>query len=533
MKCSTYHIGLVGSLACAAVASAQPPALPLRWTNDFVIRLGDDTLVVERVTRNDTRLASDLMNRQQRVRIGVIMTTQPDGLVSHLESTVRHAADAPAADPLQVATATFTSDTVLLATSAGAASSKRLPVPPGTLPFINLSAASLEQIFVRARALGRGPITIPVFAMVGGQVRTMTVQWIGADSAVLLIGTEVRAQVSPAGELLGAIIPAQGVRFSRTGASDNTAPRAADRPDYSAPKGAPFTAEDVQLRNVKAGIVLAGTLTMPRHAPGTRVPAVVMITGSGAEDRDEATPALPGWKPFRQIADTLGRRGIAVLRLDDRGVGGSDRGSPDATSADFADDIRAGLQYLRTRPDVDPSKLGLIGHSEGGMIAPMIAATDRRLHGIVLIAGPSHTGRAISDAQVRDAIAAQGVRGGALDSAIARNAVARDALLAKTPWLKFWFDYDPLPTAKRVHVPVLIVQGATDQQVSPDQALELAQALHSGGNRSVSVKMIPATNHLLVYDVDGSPSNYKKLPSLSVNPALLGAVADWLAKWAH
>jgi uncharacterized protein len=106
-------------------------------------------------------------------------------------------------------------------------------------------------------------------------------------------------------------------------------------PDYSAPNDAPYSAEEVRVTS-PPGVGLAGTLTMPQHAAGARVPAVVMITGSGPQDRDEATPAIPGWRPFREIADTLGRRGIAVLRMDDRGVGGSDHGPAGATSAGFA-----------------------------------------------------------------------------------------------------------------------------------------------------------------------------------------------------
>lgn len=529
---------ITSQLVLASLSSAQQPALATRsaarWTNDFVVLAGNDTLTAERVTRTEQRLESDFVSRQQGVRINMVMAVGADGLVSRMETSVRKASDAPTAAPLQQAVVTFTRDSALLSMGAGATTpSQRFAVPPGTIPFVNLSAASLEQILIRAKALGGATATIPVFAIAGAQSLTATVRWIGADSAVILLGAELHASVSPAGELLGAIVPAQNVRFVRTVASATSAPRAMAPPDYSAPPGAPYTAEEVRLRNSKAGITLAGTLTIPRHAAGARVPAVVMITGSGPEDRDEATPALPGWRPFRQIADTLGRRGIAVLRLDDRGVGGSELGSMGATSADFAADIRAGLDYLRTRADIDASKLGLIGHSEGGMIAPMVAATDPSLRGIVLIAGPSRNGRAISDAQVRAAVEASGRRGAALDSAIALNNVARDAQLAKIPWLKFWFEYDPLPTAARVRVPVLIVQGANDTQITADQAEELAKAIRSGGNRDVTVKIIPETNHLLVHDAGGSFSDYGKLKSLSVNPALLGAIADWLAAWAR
>ncbi|MDQ6830224.1 MAG: alpha/beta fold hydrolase [Gemmatimonadota bacterium] len=521
---------VIGGFVLVPALRAQQPTA--RWTSDFVVLAGNDTLTSERLTRSPGRLESDFLSRQQRIRVGMVMTTGADGLVSRLETSIRRATDAATAAPLQQVGMTFARDTLTLSMGIETnATGQHLGMAAGTMPFVNLSAAGLEQLLVRAKALGGASTTIPLFAVAGGQMLSATVKWPTADSAIVSIAgsPDVRASVSPAGQLLGAAVPAQNVRFVRSAASTASAPRPIAPPDYSAPAGAPYTAEDVRVRNAKSGVTLAGTLTMPRHANGARVPAVVMITGSGPEDRDEGTPALPGWRPFRQIADTLGRRGIAVLRLDDRGVGGSEMGPLTATSADFADDIRAGLAYLRMRPDIDASKLGLIGHSEGGMIAPMVAATDTTLRGIVLIAGPSRNGRTISDAQVRAAVEAQGHKGAALDSLIALNNVARDAQLAKIPWLKFWFEYDPLPTAARVRSAVLIVQGANDTQITSDQAEELAKAIRSGGNRDVTVAIIPETNHLLVHDANGSFGDYSKLKSLSVNPAVLGAIADWWA----
>src|SRR5262249_9218930 len=157
--------------------------------------------------------------------------------------------------------------------------------------------------------------------------------------------------------------------------------------------------------------------------------AIVTITGSGTEERDESIPGVKGYRPFRQVADTLGRRGIAVLRLDDRGAGGSDMGPPGPTSADFADDIRAALADLRTRKDIDGDRLGLVGHSEGGMIAPMVAATDARLKAIALMAGPARTGRKIILYQQRYAIdSMQRITGPKRDTAIAAGAKALDSI---------------------------------------------------------------------------------------------------------
>src|SRR6185436_13473614 len=166
--------------------------------------------------------------------------------------------------------------------------------------------------------------------------------------------------------------------------------------DYSAPPNAPFTAEEVTV--TAKGYTLAGTLLLPKN--GKRpLPAVITITGSGQQTRDEPIPfpGLEKYRPFRQIAEALASRGIAVLRVDDRGVGNSRGGDTllVSTSANFADDVRAQVDFLRERRDVDPNRIVLLGHSEGGMIAPMVAASDPRIAAIVLMAGPAKRGDTI------------------------------------------------------------------------------------------------------------------------------------------
>jgi pimeloyl-ACP methyl ester carboxylesterase len=536
---SNMRLSALVALAAAGTPPAQLPSVPPAPA-EFVVTMGSDTIATEHVTRDDEVVRSDLLVKAQGARITFTMQLGADATVSRVVTELRAANAEASAPPTQRATVDFTHDSALVTMGAATEPSQRFAAPAGTLPFINLSSAIAEQIFRRARVVGGTAATVPVFVLAGGQLLQAEVRWIGTDSATLeLGGATIHARVSKEGEFLGGVVPTQGVRFTRVsgagndGAAGSTATSEpappAPKPDYSAPPGAPYTAEEVQVPAPKAKIDLAGTLTIPRHARGARVPAVVMITGSGPEDRDEATAVLPGYRPFRQIADTLGRRGIAVLRLDDRGVGGTPRGPADPTSADFADDIRAALAFLRTRPEIDPDALGLIGHSEGALIALMVGATDPALHAVVLVAGSSRTGRQISDSQVRTAFQDRmHLSGSALDSAIRANEPARDAQLASSAWLRFWFDYDPLPTARRLRMPVLIVQGATDTQVTPDQAEELARAIRSGGNTKVTVEVIPETNHLLVQDTDGSFTNYSKLKSFDVNPSVLGAIANWL-----
>lgn len=298
---------------------------------------------------------------------------------------------------------------------------------------------------------------------------------------------------------------------------------------YSAPAGAPYTAVDVTVPT-PAGHTLAGTLTLPKNAAG-RVPAVVLITGSGQQDRDAYVSLIPDYRFFRQVADSLSRRGIAVLRMDDRGIGGSGGLSADVTTEDFAADIRAGVDWLRMRAEIDPARIALAGHSEGGLIAPMVAAADGRIAAVVLMGAQSWSGRRISDMQIRDAFAREGRTGAALDSAVALAIAHRDSVSGSMPWVRWFLAYDPLPSAARLRVPVLVLHGGTDRQVMPEQAEELAAAVRAAGNGDVTVRVFPGLNHLFLADAAGTadPALYAALPDKRVPPAVLGALADWLA----
>jgi alpha-beta hydrolase superfamily lysophospholipase len=260
------------------------------------------------------------------------------------------------------------------------------------------------------------------------------------------------------------------------------------------------------------------------------VAAVVTISGSGPQDRDEWVPIVPGYRPYRQLADTLSRRGMAVLRFDDRGHGGSTGNHSTATSADFAHDVRAVVAWLRERADIDPDRVFLLGHSEGAIIAPLVAARDSALAAIVLLAGPSKSGREIIYEQQRYAID----RDPALETAHARDSAALAARLAYdsfpsvNPWNRFFAAYDPLPTARTVHVPTLILHGDSDRQVTVDQAETLAGAMREAGNRDVTVRVYEGLNHLFLRDPEGNPANYGRLSGGGFAPEVVGTIVDWL-----
>ena len=303
------------------------------------------------------------------------------------------------------------------------------------------------------------------------------------------------------------------------------------KPDYSAPADAPYVAEEVVVMT-PAGHTLAGTLTLPKSASRTQpVSAIVTVTGSGPQDRDENI-GLPGFRPFRQIADSLGRRAIAVLRMDDRGTGASGGTFKGSTSADFAEDVRAGLAYLRTRPEIRADRLGVLGHSEGALIAPMVADKEPTLRAIVLLAGIAQPGRSALYFQLKNQIEHNAkLTPDMRDSQIAEIPKRIDAMMAADPWMKFFLTYDPAPTMHHVKTPVLILTGSRDQQAVPDQVALQEAAFKEGGNKDVTARVLPDLNHLFVQDTDGFPGNYATLPPpLMMRADAVEMIGDWLVQ---
>ena len=303
------------------------------------------------------------------------------------------------------------------------------------------------------------------------------------------------------------------------------------KPDYSAPADAPYIAEEVVVKT-PAGHTLGGTLTLPKGASRTQpVSAIVTVTGSGAQDRDESI-GLEGFRPFRQLADALARRGIAVLRMDDRGFGASGGTFKGSTSADFAEDVRAGLAYLRTRPEIRADRLGVLGHSEGALIAPMVADKEPTLRAIVLLAGIAEPGRSALHFQLKNLIEHNTKLTPEMrDSQIAEIPKRIDTMMAADPWMKFFLTYDPAPTMRRVKTPVLILTGSRDQQAVPEQVALQEAAFKEAGNKDVTARVLPDLNHLFVQDTDGFPGNYAKLPPpVMMRADAVAMIVDWLAQ---
>jgi len=517
----------------AGVLIAQTPD-PRTDRFTLLYLAANDTVGVERIERTDSVLIGDLIMRgQPRIR-WTERLHEPTGVHTINVDAWRPGAALTDA-PLQRLVLQVRGDSAYVYTAPAA--NAALGAPLATLPARTNARWLVNQSLAHAAWLtGRtaGDTAWFVFAS-GASLQPGVLTRQGDSVKLTLAGLRSVYRFAGDGALLGVDVPSQGLRGvvvrGEAAARLRTTP---DKPvSYDAPVGAPYTATNVRVPT-PMGHTLAGTLTRPHAATArestARVPVVITITGSGAQERDESIPGVEGYRMFRQVADTLGRRGIAVLRLDDRGVGESGGNHATATSRDFANDVRAAITWLRTRDDIDPDRIALVGHSEGGLIAPLVAADDARLAGIVLLAGPAYTGTRIVAFQQRSAIAQLNRTGSAAthDSMFAAAQLQLASTARTNPWMREFLQYDPVPTATRVRTPVLVLQGDTDQQVTPEQADTLAAAFRAGGNREITVHRLPKTNHLFQRDSSGLPSGYATLADRGVSAEALGLLADWL-----
>jgi dipeptidyl aminopeptidase/acylaminoacyl peptidase len=290
-------------------------------------------------------------------------------------------------------------------------------------------------------------------------------------------------------------------------------------PPYAAAPDGAYRASEVRIP-APQGRALAGTLTTPvGRGP---FPAAVLITGLSPSERNGGDPP---WMPLRDIADALSRHGIAVLRVDDRGVGGSTGDHKPSTTFDEANDVETEVSYLRSRPGIDRRRIALAGYSEGGLIAPMVAARDSALAAIVTLAGPGVSGVEVGRYQIEAAVLA--------DSTIPVS--RREAEIQKqlteglTPREQTYLTIDWRPYARAVRCPALIIQGGADLHVPMRSAERLAAAMRAGGNRDVTVRIFPGVSHSLLPDPNGLNSGWPSLPGFRTSPELLRAMAEWLA----
>ena len=344
--------------------------------------------------------------------------------------------------------------------------------------------------------------------------------------------------------------------------------QSASRPQNPKPPF-PYDAIDVNYENRAGGVELAGTLDEPLGVGP--FPAAILITGSGPQDRDET---IVGHKPFLVISDYLARRGIATLRVDDRGVGKSTGNSMRATIGDMADDVLAGVAFLKARKEIDPKHVGLIGHSEGGVVGPIAASRSSDVAFVVMLAGPGVNleqvlyrqgelmrraagandrgvalGRAVQElvigvlkSEPDELAAARKIRDGwaKIKAALppderrelARSNEAMEAQIAtfNVPEIRSMLVYQPADTLRKLRIPVLALNGSQDLQVAPDQNLPaISAALSASGSSDFTVTELPGLNHLFQKCNRCTLAEYSTLEE-TFSPAALEAMGDWLVQ---
>lgn len=444
------------------------------------------------------------------------------------------------------------------ASSAAGAWAGQISLPPGPLAIAVVLNADPSGAW-------SGTIDIPAQGAKGLKLANIVVDGRAVAFAIAGVPGDPRfaGTLSDDGQAIAGTFSQGGATFGfalKRGALPAVAPVVVVRPQEPKPPF-PYRGEDVSYRNEAAGISIAGTLTLPSgNGP---FPAVVLITGSGAQDRDST---VFGHRPFLLWADTLTRRGIAVLRVDDRGVGGTGRGSVQPTTLDFAGDVRAGLTFLTARPDIDAKRLGLVGHSEGANIAAIVAADDPRVQFIVMLGGSGVRGDQVLMSQAE--VAAQGasravidwqltIRRRVFDQILSEkngqpNPAAREALLGSlppvpgttdaepgrelaralfaslNPWLRHFLAAEPREPLSRVKVPVLALIGERDLQIPARENIPaIRAALEAAGNADATVRALPGLNHLFQTAKTGSVDEYAQIEE-TVAPEVLTLVGDWI-----
>jgi len=500
-------------------------ALPTQQVQQYgwIARNGRDTVALEQVTRRPAELRAEVL-APGRARLGVVAATDPRGCVTGAAVEVYAWGSARDATPLRRVEVRLDGDSVRVAAQAGDVSrTAAMPAAGARFVLAGDSYAASVLVVECALSFGADSVLLPVIVFPNLHAATVPVRRHG-DSVTVLTGDTSYVRLDDAGRPVRVEIGRGGLILERVRFEAITTGITA-APDYSAPPGATYTAENVTVPS-EPGVVLAGTLTLPLHSRG-RVPAVVTVSGSGPQDRNGFADIADGWRPFRQLAGALAARGIAVLRFDDRGVGASTGDFARGTELTTAADVAAVVAYLRARPEIDPARIVVLGHSEGARVAMLVGAGDSTLAGLVLLSGAADPRAAVRAQALWVAEHRSNARPISRDSVIALVDREMDSLAVTGR--REVFRWDAAALAERIHVPVAVFHGATDRQVPADQADSLGAIFRRAGNADVTVHVFPGVNHLLVRDPDGDFLRYARLANADVAEVVLTVVGDWLA----
>jgi dienelactone hydrolase len=380
-------------------------------------------------------------------------------------------------------------------------------------------ASAIEQAVARARILDVPSSRIPGASLYSDARSDITVQRV--DPTDWVVGYQDKKYLvltDDHGCMLSATMPDYRVVIERR--TDFPESRYPPWPPYAAPPDHAYGATEVRIHAPK-GHLLAGTFTMPPHEG--RIAAAVLITGLSPHERNNGDAP---WMILRDVADALGRAGIAALRVDDRGIGKSTGDNTTLTSMDKADDVGAEVAWLHAQPGVDPKRIILVGYSEGGLIAPMVAASDPSIAGVITLAGPGVPGMEVASYQVEQPI----LKDPKMSAADREKEFAKqmeEALKDLSPHETSFLTIDPIPYDRQVRCPALIIQGGTDATVPVRSAERIATAMRSGGNTDVTVRIVPGVSHSLLPDPIGSASGWAALPAFLTSPEVLDELTRW------
>ncbi|MGM9820807.1 MAG: alpha/beta hydrolase family protein [Candidatus Onthomorpha sp.] len=294
------------------------------------------------------------------------------------------------------------------------------------------------------------------------------------------------------------------------------------------PKDINYVCEEVSFSVEGVDYQFGGTLTYP--AEGENFPAIIMLSGSGLQNRDEE---IFQHKPFAVIADYMARNGIAVLRFDDRGWGTQNQDLLDATTTDYAKDALAALDLLKKHPKIDHKRIGFAGHSEGGMIAPIAASTNKDVAFVILLAAPGVSGMEVLIEQNKAVLSKMNYSQEQIEEQV-QKIKSRDASMGlQGKWFKCFLDLNPKDYLSRLTMPVLALNGEKDVQVIASQNLPaIKQALKQAGNRHFKVLSLPNLNHLFQECQSGMPDEYFSIEQ-TISPKVLELMRDFIDEYVR
>jgi uncharacterized protein len=546
-----FHFICGAALVCAAAvpAAAQPPPRPDQASQSFTIfvrgvPLGTEQISLARTADGWTISSSGRLGAPLDVvgrRIQVRYTSEWHPLELTLDGTSK---GQPQSMHTVVEGTTATTETTL-----GGQTSKRTDTiaPDAVLLLSNSFFATYEALAVRVRGAAAGT-TLPAYAVPLGSVSIRV-----GDSAderietashvvsarrthitLLFPGTPLEADIwsDEASRLVRFSVPAQSLEVAR----EDIASVAARRVPISRPN-------DEQVRIAGNGFTLAGTLSKPMNAPAQPLPAVVLVAGSGPNERDEVVAGIP---ILGQLASAIADAGFVVLRYDKRGVGQSGGRPESAGIQDYAEDLRAAVKFLADRKDVDPRRIAVLGHSEGGSVALVAGAKDKRIAAIVLVATAGIPGSELILAQQARALGKSNLSEAEKQDRVEMQKKIHDAVITgkgldqlppairrqvDNPEFQSILMMDPAKVLPATKQPILIVQGELDAQVEPPNAERLETLAKQRKNAGpVALVKVPGVNHLLVTATTGEVDEYGRLPDRRVSAAVSSAIVSWLQK---